>query len=258
MIMIKKLFTASLAAAIAVTLAGCSSGSNTSAASDSVVPTTSVTQAAESAASAPAASESLTESVDDPAGHTIPVDSAPTASMAAGDSYDTFIKLADYKGLDLSAYQMDSSVAALDIGAVIKTPAIAAFQEVAAGSEVLQYPEQLLKEWEDYEVNSYTSEASEAGTDYSSYISQLGISESDIEDYAKNSCKAQLVARAIISKENITEDSQVYQDALSAFKDTYNGKTPAETVSDGILQQCEADSTLEIMEAELVIQNSAK
>lgn len=256
--MIKKMFTISLAAAVALTLAGCSSGSSSPAGSDSVVPTASVTQAAEAAAASLASTVSLSETSDDPSGYNYAADSAPTASMAEGDSYDSFVKLADYTGLDLSMYELDSTTAALDGKNIIKTPAMAAFQNVVADSEVLQYPEQLLKEWEDYAVNTYTEEAAAAGTDYDTYLAQIGMNQNQIEDSAKNSCKTQLVARAILSKENITDTSQVYQDALSSFKDTYNGKTPEETVSEGTLKECEASSTLEIMEAELVIQNSAK
>lgn len=90
----------------------------------------------------------------------------------------------------------------------------AAWLAVFTTASFKQYPKDLVSACYDEQKLSYEYYASSYGMEYQEFLESAGIIEDDLMEAAKDSTQVSLTLDYICSKEDMGEDSQIYQDTL--------------------------------------------
>ena len=80
----------------------------------------------------------------------------------------------------------------------------AVWRVVLEGSKIIEYPESFLSYYQSQTTSKYKHMAKEAGLTYAELLEALGLTEEDVKNEAKTLAAAELIAMAIIEKEQIT------------------------------------------------------
>ena len=88
----------------------------------------------------------------------------------------------------------------------------------------------------------------------SDYLSQVGKTQDDINEMADSYLKTDMVSRAIVQKEGIAENDDIYKNAVKSVLANYNADSLDDLVSQGTVPQVAADYMVSYSEAEAVIE----
>jgi len=107
------------------------------------------------------------------------------------------VKLPEYKGLTVTQKAGENQGSAI-------------WRTVLEGSEITEYPGSFLSYYRSQTISKYKAIAKQAGLSYSELLSALDLTETNVENEAKELAKAELVAMLIIEKESIelTDDEK--------------------------------------------------
>ena len=101
-------------------------------------------------------------------------------------------------------------------------------------SEVLAYPEDMIETWTKYSQDQYARSAEKLDMKYEDFLAEYGVTEAAISENAKRYVKSYLVATAIMEKEGIDEDDQVYRSKKNELLSSSGYASEDAAVANGI------------------------
>ena len=140
------------------------------------------------------------------------------------------------------------------INKVYKTTPGEALSNIVSKSDFQKYPEQLQESWRSYWSAYVEQTAANYSMTTSDYLSQVGKTQDDINEMADSYLKTDMVSRAIVQKEGITENDDIYKNAVKSVLANYNANSLDDLVSQGTVPQVAADYMVSYSEAEAVIE----
>lgn len=169
-----------------------------------------------------------------------------------GETVDVKVTFPDsYSNTDLAG---KAAVFTVTINKVYKTTPGESLKEIVSRSEFQKYPEQLQESWRDY-WNAYVDQtAANYSMTTSDYLSQVGETQDAINEMADSYLKTDMVSRAIVQQEGITENDDIYKNAVKSVLANYNADSLDDLVSKGTVPQLAADYMVEYSEAEAIIE----
>lgn len=113
----------------------------------------------------------------------------------------------------------------------------AAWDAASENAEFLEYPEELLEEYIEMQKESYATGAEYYDMEYEELLESYGMTEDDVEEDAKKLVENEILSAAICQAENITSESELYQEKLEEVLDEYYYDSYEEAVEDGIEEE---------------------
>lgn len=120
------------------------------------------------------------------------------------------------------------------INEIYEQTADEAMQTLISESKVKAYPQDLIDSWTRYFQNQYQQAADQAGQSVEDYMKSIGYTDEMTQANVKNYAKGELVARAVMKAEGITEDSQEYKDAQDKVLAMYGVSSLSDASSMGL------------------------
>lgn len=169
-----------------------------------------------------------------------------------GETVDVKVTFPDsYASTDLAG---KDAVFTVTINKVYKTTPGEALSNIVSKSDFQKYPEQLQESWRSYWSAYVEQTAANYSMTTSDYLSQVGKTQDDINEMADSYLKTDMVSRAIVQKEGIAENDDIYKNAVKSVLANYNADSLDDLVSQGTVPQVAADYMVSYSEAEAVIE----
>ncbi len=120
------------------------------------------------------------------------------------------------------------------VNSVYKKTPEDAFQELMKNSTVLQYPSSYIDMWVQVEKDMYASYASYYSMEVDAFMETYGITEENLQEYAKEATKSQLTAEAVLAAEGITSDSDEFAEAEKVVLVSSDYESKEAVLEDGV------------------------